>query len=1208
MNFNAKDILKFLFPEWQVIEAVKEQGFISKPNKNRNEVENTSQTYNQSYQHVQENITDTNYSEVRNTFTDVPSAQNINTFFPQKNTVKVKDNVSDIFETIREELSNLIVGQTNYLDNLCIAFKRPFVTGYDRWKPKNVILLLGSKGTGKQSSITIMGELLKRKKLAASGKVAVIDLSLYGASSEFNLFLSDLYKGLYGENDIVLFKNFDKCHPSVIDVITTLTIAGRYTLGSRYMFQNNNLVEATGVLLQNSISELTSNDRFFLFSSEKSENEVLDILGEKFMNSVKDIVYTENFTEDDLFKISLKIIEKLKLKCLQNLSISLSYDKSAVNLTADSYKRTAGVNSIEDFVELQIYKPLAEYKLKNTIKNNEQVLLLAIDGRLIAQIEDRYIELSKMMPGRNNSQIEEVKKELENIVGIESVKQFVLGLEDNLKVQKLREEAGFKSSNISMHMIFTGNPGTGKTTIARIVAKYLKVLGVLSSGQLREVTRADLVGQYVGHTAKLTGDVVKSAFGGVLFIDEAYSLCRDKHDSFGLEAIDTLVKGIEDNREDLVVILAGYKDEMEEFLKTNPGLKSRFPNIINFEDYSSEEMYKITLITAKSKGYRIADDCREALLKLYDKKQIKGRNDSGNGRLVRNVIESAIIHQSKRLLNENSREMDLLVYEDFQFEEKSSFNLEESLSQIVGLENVKEFVRTQYKLLIAQEKRRKAGISIDISQSLNMIFSGNPGTGKTSIARIVARMFKEMGLLKSGHLVETDRGGLVAEYTGHTAKKTEELFKSALGGVLFIDEAYALSSDGGSFGKEAIDTLVKLIEDFRGEIVVILAGYKKEMNEFLKINSGLQSRFPLKIDFPDYSEEELYKIALKMIDDKGFLLADGTSPLIKEQISVLHKLSNAHSGNGRMVRNFVEDLMRRQSGRIAINDVKAEEMNLIIPEDLEAIHKPVKGFNLENELSKIIGLNEVKAYIRSLSTRLRLQNERKKLGLPVDSTQTLHMIFKGNPGTGKTMVARTVAQVLYNIGIIKTNKLVETDRAGLVAGYIGQTAIKTREKIMEAMDGVLFIDEAYSLSQGGVNDFGKEAIDTLVKLMDDYRDRIVVILAGYSKDMDNFLSINQGLKSRFPNIITFTDCSVEELMQIADLLIKNKGYGLSTEARIKLMDILADAKQDPQFGNGRYVRNVFEKAVNNQAMRLSTDTDLTKEDLITIIEADIERV
>ncbi|MBU3104996.1 AAA family ATPase [Clostridium gasigenes] len=1212
MNFNVKDIVEFLFPELQIVEAVKQYGFISRANKNisQNQTKNMGEVYSEGKAYSKSNFKEMNKPTQQIPVNKANIIQNGNTAtYQHKDTSKVNNNnISDIFTSIREDLGNLIIGQTNYLDSLCIAFKRPFITGYDKLKPKNVVIIIGNKSTGKHSSISSIAGLLKQKKLVSSNEILTIDLSLYATVSEVGVFLSDLYKCLYGQSDIVMFDNFDKCHYSVIDIIETLMTTGRYTLGSRYIFQNNNLIEANGMLLKDSISEISSNGKYFVFTSEKCEKDVVNIFGTKFMACVGDMLHMEHFNYDELNEISIRIIEILKSKCIQNLSINISYDETVSQIIVSNYKSASGVNGMEKFVDLHIYKPLAEFKLKNSISNNQLVSLSAVDGKLVAQIGDKFIKLEDIIPQNKVSGIEDVKKELDDIVGIESVKEYILSLEDNLKIQKIRENAGFKTANVSMHMIFTGNPGTGKTTIARIVAKYLKALGVLSEGQLREVTRADLVGQYLGHTAKITNDVIKSALGGVLFIDEAYALCRDKNDTFGLEAIDTLVKGIEDNRENLVVILAGYKDEMGEFLKTNSGLKSRFPNIIDFEDYTSEEMYKISLITAKSKGYKIFEDCKEPLIKLFDKKQIKGKNDSGNGRLVRNVIESSILNQSKRLILEDTEQMDLLKYDDFKFEEVANFDLEKSLSKIIGLENVKDFVRTQYKLLIAQEKRRKAGMKVDTSQALNMIFSGNPGTGKTTIARLVADMFKEMGMLKSGHLIETDRSGLVAGYVGQTAKKTEEVFRSALGGVLFIDEAYALSSDSGGFGKEAIDTLVKLIEDYRGEIIVILAGYKKEMESFSKSNSGLESRFPLKIEFLDYSADDLFKISLKMIGEKGFSLDAGVDNLMKEQVCLLHEQSNADSGNGRMVRNYLEDIMRKQSGRIAMNDVSINDMNVITSKDIEIKENLISNFNLENELSKIIGLEEVKDYIRSLSARLRMQNERKKLGINVDSTQTLHMIFKGNPGTGKTMMARTVAEVLYNIGIIKTNKLVETDRAGLVAGYVGQTAIKTREKIMEAMDGVLFIDEAYSLSQGGENDFGKEAIDTLVKLMDDNRDKLVVILAGYSDDMEQFVSVNAGLKSRFANIINFEDYSAKQLMEISEMLFNSKGYEIGSLAKNKIQDIFNIVRLEPQFGNGRYVRNLYEKAVNNQAMRLSSDMDLTKEDLITIIDTDIERV
>lgn len=1202
MKQSWKSILRFLFPEMQIIDAVRQEGFIAKKQAHQN-VRAAEKT-------VAGNVVLQKSAGASNAQPSFASADSVSAF-KQKQLSSSADMNADKaevrFDGIERQLRERWIASDSNISALCQAFKRPFVTGVNPVMPKNTILLTGSDGRGKVKAVGDMCALLKQRRILRYTEVPAIDFERYPTSSEDDLFLSDLYQALYTQSEAVVFENIEKANFRCLEIVRQLIKTGTYCLNKRYVLQNNMLVESTGMLNTASVSELKANGKYFVFTSTQPVEKVMEYVGGEFARLINDVIALDEFTREELQEITEGVFHDLAERAQKQLQFVLSVDKSCMDQIISSYDRTRGADGLRESIEEYIYKPLAEYRLRQLSQKEENAVLKYEDGYRLC-IHDTEFLLGSLVKKYDAMAVESVKQELDRIVGLTSVKEYVLNLENNLTVQKLRASKGLKSADISMHMIFTGNPGTGKTTIARIVAKYLKAIGVLSSGQLREVSRSDMVGQYVGQTAKLTTELIASAVGGVLFIDEAYSLCRDKNDTFGLEAIDALVKGMEDYRDDLVVILAGYSDEMEEFLRTNPGLRSRFPNIIEFEDYTPEEMYEIAEITAKSKGYRISEECHAPLLDVFERKQIKGKNDSGNGRLVRNLVEAAILNQSQRIVKDHTQDLELLTAEDFELHQEKEFNLEEELSAIIGLEDVKEFVRTQYNMILAREKRKKAALKVDTTQSLNMIFTGNPGTGKTTMARVIADMFHSMGLLKSGHLVETDKGGLIAEYVGQTARKTEEVFRSALGGVLFIDEAYAITSDGSSFGQECIDTLVKLIEDYRGEILVILAGYSKEMNDFMKANSGLESRFPLKIEFPDYSAEELFEIGKSMIAKKGFALAEDAVPGFQEAVYDLKRHATATSGNARMVRNFIDEIIRNQSFRIAISEVSAEEMATITAGDIQEESPREDDYDLEAELSGVVGLESVKNYIRSLNARLLIQEERKKHGLKVNTAQTLHMIFMGNPGTGKTMMARTIANVLYHMGIIGTKKLVETDRSGLVAGYVGQTAIKTREVIESALNGVLFIDEAYALAQGGDNDFGQEAIDTLVKMMDDNRERLVVILAGYSDDMRNFLNQNAGLESRFPNIIEFEDYSTDELLLIAEKMYEEQGYVLSPDAAALLRQIFEEERKQPQFGNGRFVRNVCERSLNNQAVRLSRSGTMGAADLSMITAEDIKEV
>ena len=347
-------------------------------------------------------------------------------------------------------------------------------------------------------------------------------------------------------------------------------------------------------------------------------------------------------------------------KCSENLHINVTGTDDVKVWVKDRFDKTQGRDGIHA-IFYDFYVSASAAVLKAMPENNAAVQVSVKDGVPVISLCDTPLSRSR----NSAEEIEAVNRELDGIVGLDEVKGYIRSLQSHIAMNEKRKQQGLKSASVSMHMIFTGNPGTGKTTIARLISRYMKAIGALSTGQLVEVTRADLVAQYVGQTAPLTMNVIRSALGGVLFIDEAYSLYRGKDDSFGLEAIDTLVKAMEDNRENLIVILAGYKKEMAGFLEANSGLKARFPNVINFKDYTGEELVRIADIQASSKGYVIEEEAKEALRAFFDRRQAENSAEAGNGRLARNTIEEAILHQSSRIDNEENPDMSLLKKEDF---------------------------------------------------------------------------------------------------------------------------------------------------------------------------------------------------------------------------------------------------------------------------------------------------------------------------------------------------------------------------------------------------------------------------------------------------------------------------------------------------------------------------------------------------------------
>ena len=544
----------------------------------------------------------------------------------------VPKNTDAAFEAAAKRQQAALAGRQEFSAALLAAFRRPFVLGEAGEKPRNVIVLSGKAGRGRHFALTQTVQALKDEGLLAGG-VAWMDLALYGSPAQEKLFLQDLYAALAGPDPVLAFENAEQCHPGCLSLLAQLAVSGSARLASRYVLQKGLLVETGTALAPGAVGSLSAGDKYLVFLCPGGKNKLAGLLGAAFATAVGDECEAPAFSREELLTIAGRQLNELARKTKERLGWTLTVTgEGLADLVAQ--KGEAGVGRLAEFCE-KCFAALAEHKLRGR-KAAAVALKAGEGGQVLAAFDGgEQTDLLAVLPGEYTADLEEVKAE----------------------------------AGVSMHMIFTGNPGTGKTTIARLVGKYLKAIGALSGGQLVEVSRADLVGRYVGHTAPLTQKVIQSALGGVLFIDEAYSLYRGEQDTFGLEAIDTLVKGMEDHRDELVVILAGYTKEMEEFLQANSGLRSRFPNKIEFPDYTGAELLAITKLTAKGKGYKLTQDCDGPLLAFYDRKQAENAAENGNGRLARNTLEAAILNQGRRLAAEPDAALDELRLGDFELDQ-----------------------------------------------------------------------------------------------------------------------------------------------------------------------------------------------------------------------------------------------------------------------------------------------------------------------------------------------------------------------------------------------------------------------------------------------------------------------------------------------------------------------------------------------------------
>ena len=645
-----------------------------------------------------------------------------------------------------------------------------------------------------------------------------------------------------------------------------------------------------------------------------------------------------------------------------------------------------------------------------------------------------------------------------------------------------------------------------------------------------------------------------------------------------------------------------FKDELEDAISKAEGILAK-KYVLDIADDGSDELKE--MLTCLWNSIELIM-CAPLFIKNYDYLQESG-----------GVSEKEFLEGLSAKLLERYAEFNAAVQKESLFFAKTEDELFELYKQLIALDKFGFLVPAGTTLINIGESEKKLGELIGLSGikesirkikayalnnkdsedlNIHMCFLGNPGSGKTEVARYIAGILYENKILPTNKVIEVDRSGLVSQYFGATAEKTSRVISRAMGGVLFIDEAYALGNNadvGTDYGKEAIDTLVKAMEDYRGKFCVILAGYKNEMLQMLSTNPGFKSRIQFMLDFPNYSRDELKSITELMLKNRHYTIGDTALSRILDITDIKRKDPNF--ANAREIRNILDQVIMCQNLRRAGSDdteLGIVDVNKYIQD--AKINLPTSGTGTANkiltgeeELDQLIGLAAIKRMIKKIKAYAKRNQGQEGFNL--------HMCFYGNPGTGKTEVARILSRILYDAGVLPEAKLVETDSHGLLGKFVGETAPKTQAKINDAMNGVLFIDEAYGLvstntASGGVTSYGEEAIAVLLKEMEDRRGQFCVILAGYKDEMKTMLSANPGLESRIQFTLDFPDYTREELGEIAVAFLKKKKYEIDEPALNRLLDVTEYYRNRPNFANARTVRNILDQVIMNQNLR-TEDTD-----------------
>ena len=812
---------------------------------------------------------------------------------------------------------------------------------------------------------------------------------------------------------------------------------------------------------------------------------------------------------------------------------------------------------------------------------------------------------------------------IRNMIGLRELKEKLNRQIDRVNYDKIRHEAGIKTKPISLHSAFLGNPGTGKTTVATLMGKVFHELGLLSQGHVVFKERNTLTGTLWGSEEQKTREAIARAKGGVLFIDEAYTLARiDDPKDPGLRIIETLLTTLSDeSNRDIMIILSGYPDLMTQMLNKNPGMRSRIPNIYHFDDYNPDELMLIAESYLSTNAFDIADDAKSALRREVERAYNQRDEKFGNGRYIVSLLENEVIQNlATRLMAKGAFDV-----ERISLIEKCDVPLLQpalqgdtmaGLEAMVGLATLKRSIYDHLNYVRFAKLRNDMGKTTAIPP-LHMVFTGNPGTGKTTVADFISEIYRSLGILSRGHLVQVTRSDLVDNIIGGTENNTKKAIEAAMGGVLFIDEAYSLLGEGKDFGRHVIETLLTTLSREQIDLVVIMAGYPDEMDSLLASNTGLKSRFPYTFHFEDYSPDELMQIADQTVTKNGYAF----SPAAREALNVLvnkeHKQRDSHFGNARFVTRLITtQIIPRMSSRViglAEARIQADPslVEIIEMEDIPVEANAVELCNgrdfdektiaeLLEQLDAMVGLSKVKAAIHKFVNIARFLNSQ---GKSVMSGKPMKWSFTGNTGTGKSSVAELFAGLLKAINLLGKGHLVEINAEELycVPSYKADEILK-RNMIL-SQQGLLFIDGDAPVFKNEDNRFDSEQLRIrLSGYASALHGPYALVIA--EREAPRRQTASDDLAS-LDHIFVFDDYTEQELLMILQQMLTRENFAMDEQATQTMTRYIAGLYSTKHLGyaNARTMNILANTITGNAYLRISQSA--APDDNNRIIQTDV---